>query len=133
MRPRKQKKDFGQNYLKDKKRAICVAFFCLQFFWKKETIIEIRRKKEKIKSEVLILKINEKNQLKKIAKDIAKISQSSDFFLNRNDVVTSTDKEHIKMKNLQLYSIAYSLLEMSGATKEDLEGFLDDYVDGGSL
>ncbi|HEU7308672.1 TPA: hypothetical protein VV717_002109 [Streptococcus pneumoniae] len=133
MRPRKQKKDFGQNYLKDKKRAICVAFFCLQFFWKKETIIEIRRKKEKIKSEVLILKINEKNQLKKIAKDIAKISQSSDFFLNRNDLVTSTDKEHIKMKNLQLYSIAYSLLEMSGATKEDLEGFLDDYVDGGSL
>lgn len=133
MRPRKQKKDFGQNYLKDKKRAICVAFFCLQFFWKKETIIEIRRKKEKIKNEVLILKINEKNQLKKIAKDIAKISQSSDFFLNRNDVVTSTDKEHIKMKNLQLYSIAYSLLEMSGATKEDLEGFLDDYVDGGSL
>lgn len=133
MRPRKQKKDFGQNYFKDKKRAICVAFFCLQFFWKKETIIEIRRKKEKIKSEVLILKINEKNQLKKIAKDIAKISQSSDFFLNRNDLVTSTDKEHIKMKNLQLYSIAYSLLEMSGATKEDLEGFLDDYVDGGSL
>lgn len=133
MRPRKQKKDFGQDYLKDKKRAIYVAFFCFQFFWKKDTIIEIRRKKEKIKSEVLILKINEKNQLKKIAKDIAKISQSSDFFLNRNDLVTNTDKEHIKMKNLQLYSIAYSLLEMSGATKEDLEGFLDDYVDGGSL
>ena len=133
MRPRKQKKDFGRGCLKNKKRAICVAFFCLQFFWKKGTIIEIRRKKEKIKSEVLILKINEKNQLKKIAKDIAKISQSSDFFLNRNDLVTSTDKEHIKMKNLQLYSIAYSLLEMSGATKEDLEGFLDDYIDGGSL
>lgn len=102
-------------------------------FLKKDTIIEIRRKKEKIKREVLVLKINEKNQLKKIAKDMAKISQSSDFFLNRNDVVTSTDKEHIKMKNLQLYSIAYSLLELSGATKEELEKFLDDYVDGGSL
>lgn len=79
------------------------------------------------------MKINERKELKEIAKNLAKISQSSDFFLNRNDVVTSTDKEHIKMKNLQLYSIAYSLLEMSGATKDDLEGFLDDYVDGGSL
>lgn len=81
----------------------------------------------------MLLKINEKKQLKEIAKNLAKISQSSDFFLNRNDVVTSTDKEHIKTKNLQLYGIAYILLEMSGATKEDLEGFLDDYVDGGSL
>ena len=54
---------------------------------------------------------------------MAKISQSSDFFLNRNDVVTNTDKEHIKMKNLQLYGIAYILLEMSGATKEELEKF----------
>lgn len=79
------------------------------------------------------MKITEKNQLKEIAKNLAKISQSSDFFLNRNDVVTSTDKEHIKMKNLQLYGVAYILLEMSGATKEELEGFLDDYVDGGSL
>lgn len=79
------------------------------------------------------MKINEKNQLKKIAKDMAKISQSSDFFLNRNDVVTSTDKEHIKMKNLQLYSIAYSLLELGGATKEELEKFLDDYQEGGKV
>ena len=108
-------------------------FFVFNFFEKKDTIIEIRRKKEKIKREVLILKINEKNQLKKIAKDMAKISQSSDFFLNRNNVVTSTDKEHIKMKNLQLYSIAYSLLELSGATKEELEKFLDDYQEGGKV
>lgn len=79
------------------------------------------------------MKINERKELKEIAKNLAKISQSSDFFLNRNDVVTNTDKEHIKMKNLQLYGIAYILLEMSGATKEELEKFLDDYVDGGSL
>jgi len=43
------------------------------------------------------LKINERKELKEIAKNLAKISQSSDFFLNRNDVVTSTDKEHIKI------------------------------------
>lgn len=79
------------------------------------------------------MKINERKELKEIAKNLAKISQSSDFFLNRNDVVTNTDKEHIKMKNLQLYGIAYILLEMSGAKKEELEKFLDDYVDGGSL
>lgn len=79
------------------------------------------------------MKINERKELKEIAKNLAKISQSSDFFLNRNDVVTGTDKEHIKMKNLQLYAIAYTLLEMSGATKEELERFLDDYEEGGKV
>lgn len=72
------------------------------------------------------MKINEKNQLKKIADNIAWISLFSDFLVNRNDVVTSVDKKLIKMKNLQLYNIAYELLEMSGATKEDLEDFLND-------
>ena len=31
-----------------------------------------------------------------------------------------------KMKHIQLYNIAYELLEMTGATKEDLEDFLND-------
>ena len=46
--------------------------------------------------------------------------------MNRNDVVTIEDKEHIKRKNRELYIIAYELLEMSGASKEDLEDFLTD-------
>lgn len=41
----KQKKVFFQDCLKDKKRAIYVAFFVFNFFEKKDTIIEIRRKK----------------------------------------------------------------------------------------
>lgn len=72
------------------------------------------------------MKISEKNQLKKIADMIAWISLFSDFLVNRNDVITSADKEHLKMKHIQLYNIAYSLLEMSGAAKEDLEDFLSD-------
>lgn len=101
-------------------------FFIFNFFEKKETIIEIRKKKEKIKREVLILKIKEKTKLKKIADSIAWSSLFSDFLLNRNDVVTIEDKEHIKRKNRELYIIAYELLEMSGASKEDLEDFLTD-------
>ena len=46
--------------------------------------------------------------------------------MNRNDVITRVDKKLIKMKHIQLYNIAYELLEMSGATKEDLEDFLND-------
>lgn len=74
----------------------------------------------------MILKIKEKDQLKKIADMIAWISLFSDFLVNRNDVITSVDKEHLKMKHIQLYNIAYELLEMTGATKEDLEDFLND-------
>lgn len=128
MNRKKTKKVFGHEFLKSKRLAIFVAFFCVQFFEKKDIIIEIRRKKEKIKREVLILKINEKNQLKKIADNIAWISLFSDFLVNRNDVITSVDKKLIKMKHIQLYNIAYELLEMSGATKEDLEDFLNDVV-----
>lgn len=74
------------------------------------------------------MKINEKNQLKKIADNIAWISLFSDFLVNRNDVVTRVDKKLIKMKNLQLYNIAYELLEMSGVPKEELEDFLNDVI-----
>ena len=72
------------------------------------------------------MKIKEKDQLKKIEDMIAWISLFSDFLVNRNDVITSADKEHLKMKHIQLYNIAYELLEMTGATKEDLEDFLND-------
>lgn len=126
MNRKKTKKVFGHEFLKSKRLAIFVAFFVFNFLKKKDIIIEIRRKKEKIKREVLILKINEKNQLKKIADNIAWISLFSDFLVNRNDVITRVDKKLIKMKNVQLYNIAYELLEMSGATKEDLEDFLSD-------
>ena len=117
------KKDFGRGCLKIKKERFVSLFFVFNFLEKRNYNRNKKEKVKKKKSEEFLLKINERKELKEIAKNLAKISQSSDFFLNRNDVVTSTDKEHIKTKNLQLYGVAYILLEMSGATKEELESF----------
>lgn len=79
------------------------------------------------------MKNREKEELKEMALTLGKISQSSEFFLKRNKEVTKSDREHISMKNLQLYTFAYRLLEYSGATKEELERFLDDYEEGGKV
>lgn len=87
-----------------------------------------RNKKEKIKNKKwgIDFENKRKRSIKKIADSIAWSSLFSDFLLNRNDVVTIEDKEHIKRKNRELYIIAYELLEMSGTSKEDLEDFLTD-------
>ena len=68
-----------------------------------------------------------------MALTLGKISQSSEFFLKRNKEVTKSDREHISVKNLQLYTFAYGLLEFSGATEEELKRFLDDYKEGGKV
>ena len=79
------------------------------------------------------MKSFEKEELRAMAFDLGKISQSSEFFLKRNEEVTKSDREFVSMKNLQVYTFAYRLLEYSGATKEELERFLDDYEEGGKV
>lgn len=93
-------------------------------------------KKEKNKNlirEVIKLRSSEKEELKAMALNLGKLSQSSEFFLKRNETVTETDREIVSSKNHQLYTFAYRLLELSGATKGELDGFLDDYEDGGKV
>jgi hypothetical protein len=79
------------------------------------------------------LRSSEKEELKALALNLGKLSQSSEFFLKRNETVTETDRGIVSRKNFQLYTFAYRLLELSGATKEELDGFLDDYEDGGKV
>lgn len=93
-------------------------------------------KKEKNKNlicEVIKLRSSEKEELKAMALNLGRLSQSSEFFLKRNETVTETDREIVSSKNHQLYTFAYRLLELSGAKKEELDGFLDDYEDGGKV
>lgn len=108
-------------------------FFCFQFFLKKDTIIGKRRENNNFLREEFNLKISEKEELKAMALNLGKLSQSSEFFLKRNETVTETDRGIVSRKNFQLYTFAYRLLELSGATKEELDGFLDDYEDGGKV
>lgn len=79
------------------------------------------------------MKSFEKEELRAMAFNLGKISQSSEFFLKRNEEVTKSDREFVSMKNLQVYTFAYRLLGYSGATKEELERFLDDYEEGGKV
>ena len=79
------------------------------------------------------MRSSEKEELKALALNLGKLSQSSEFFLKHNETVTETDLGIDSMKNHQLYTFAHRLLELSGATKEELDGFLDDYEDGGKV
>lgn len=116
------------------KKSDLYRFFCFQFFCKKDTIIKIKKEKNKnLIREVIKLRSSEKEELKALALNLGKLSQSSEFFLKRNETVTETDRGIVSRKNHQLYTFAYRLLELSGATKEELDGFLDDYEDGGKV
>lgn len=131
---RKQKKDFGPNYLKDKKKSDLYRFFLFPiFFEKRHYNWEKKEKKKNLFREVIKLRSSEKEELQALALNLGKLSQSSEFFLKRNETVTETDRGIVSRKNFQLYTFAYRLLELSGATKEELDRFLDDYEDGGKV
>lgn len=109
-------------------------FFLFPFFLKKRHYNwEKKEKKKNLFREVIKLRSSEKEELKALALNLGKLSQSSEFFLKRNETVTETDRGIVSRKNFQLYTFAYRLLELSGATKEELDGFLDDYEDGGKV
>jgi pullulanase/glycogen debranching enzyme len=109
-------------------------FFLFPIFLKKRHYNwEKKEKKKNLFREVIKLRSSEKEELKAMALNLGKLSQSSEFFLKRNETVTETDRGIVSRKNHQLYTFAYRLLELSGATKEELDGFLDDYEDGGKV
>ena len=109
-------------------------FFLFPIFLKKRHYNwEKKEKKKNLFREVIKLRSSEKEELKAMALNLGKLSQSSEFFLKRNETVTETDRGIVSRKNLQLYTFAYQLLELSGAIKEELDGFLDDYEDGGKV
>ena len=109
-------------------------FFLFPIFLKKRHYNwEKKEKKKNLFREVIKLRSSEKEELKAMALNLGKLSQSSEFFLKRNETVTETDRGIVSRKNLQLYTFAYRLLELSEATKEELDGFLDDYEDGGKV
>lgn len=109
-------------------------FFLFPIFLKKRHYNwEKKEKKKNLFREVIKLRSSEKEELKAMALNLGKLSQSSEFFLKRNETVTETDRGIVSRKNLQLYTFAYRLLELSGAAKEELDGFLDDYEDGGKV
>ncbi|WP_218836812.1 hypothetical protein, partial [Streptococcus cristatus] len=76
-------------------------FFLFPIFLKKRHYNwEKKEKKKNLFREVIKLRSSEKEELKAMALNLGKLSQSSEFFLKRNETVTETDRGIVSRKNL---------------------------------